>query len=92
MSHNVAEAAARAVKNSQRTATETRSLEQILKDIRSNLNQKLFVTPNYRRFLLEQYDAAQSVTKTLREQVEELQTQVRYVEIVAEDTEYGDDL
>ena len=74
MAHSVSEAAARAVKNSQRAVTETRSPEQILKDIRSNLNQKLFVTPNDQRFLLEQYDLMSHSVGLLRERIAELES------------------
>ena len=58
MSHSVAEAAARAVKNSAKGAALERGPEQILKDIRNNLNSRLAVTSDDIRFLLAQYDAA----------------------------------
>jgi hypothetical protein len=60
MSHSVSEAAARAVKNSQRQAVETRTPEQRLSDIRKNRAAKLFVTPDDQDFLLAQYDALQA--------------------------------
>ena len=56
MAHSVSEAAARAVKNSQKKTVETRTPEQVISDIRKNLAAKLFVTPDDQRFLLDQYD------------------------------------
>jgi hypothetical protein len=58
MSHSVSEAAARAVKNSQKAAVETRTPEQRLADMRKNLAAKLFVTPDDQRFLLASFDKA----------------------------------
>ena len=58
MAHSNQEAAARAVKNSQKKVVETRTPEQIIKGIRGNLEAHLSVTPNDIAFLLECYDAA----------------------------------
>ncbi len=64
MAHSVSEAAARAVKNSQRVAVETRTPDQRLADIRKNRQAKLFVTPDDQDFLLAQYDHATSEYQT----------------------------
>lgn len=54
MAHSVAEAAARAVKNSQKVKAETRT--DIIGDIRKLRAAKLFVTPDDQDYLLRQYD------------------------------------
>ena len=69
MSHSVSETAARAVKNSQKKAAETRTPEQVIGDIRKNLAAKLFITPDDQRFLLAQYDAQQIVIMDLNAQL-----------------------
>lgn len=56
MGRSVSEAAARAVKNSERKTVETRNPKQVISDIRKNLAAKLFVPPDDQRFLLAQYD------------------------------------
>jgi hypothetical protein len=65
MAHSVSEAAARAVKNSQKKTVETRIPEQVISDIRKNLAAKLFVTPDDQRFLLQQYDNDQGTIQHL---------------------------
>ena len=66
MAHSVSEAAARAVKNSERKqAVENRTPEQRVADIRKNRGAKLFVTPDDQDFLLAQYDASQSAVAHL---------------------------
>ena len=66
MAHSVAEQAARSVKKSEKMKLLERTPEQIIKDIRMNLNAKLAVTPDDVRFLLAKYDelsgALQSTT------------------------------
>src|ERR1700676_4608443 len=57
MAHSVSEQAARAVKNSERKQTETRTPEQILKGIRNSLVSHTWITPSDVQFLLGQYDA-----------------------------------
>lgn len=91
MAHSVSEAAARAVKNSQKKVAETRTSEQRMADIRKNRAAKLFVTPDDQDFLLAQLDGAilnleglQSINeaqdmdiKNLRAEVVRLTEQVR---------------
>lgn len=65
MAHSVSEAAARAVKNSERKKVEeTRTPEQIIKGIRGNLAAHLAVTPGDTAFLLAQFDAAMAKLNT----------------------------
>ena len=56
MAHSVAEQAARSVKKSEKMKLLERTPEQIIKDIRMNLNAKLAVTPDDVRFLLKRFD------------------------------------
>ena len=56
MAHSVSEAAARAVKNSQKVKAEERTPEQILKGIRGNIAAHLAVTFSDTAWLLETYD------------------------------------
>ena len=56
MGRSVSEAAARAVKNSERKIEETRTPEQVIKAIRGNLAARLAVTPSQTAFLLASYD------------------------------------
>lgn len=65
MSHSVSEAAARAVKNSQKKVAETRTGAEILKGIRGNLAAHLAVTPSDTAFLLARYDEAISRIREL---------------------------
>lgn len=65
MAHSVSEAAARAVKNSERKQTETRTPAQRLADIRKNRAAKLFVTPADQDFLLASLDAALASVQSL---------------------------
>jgi hypothetical protein len=59
MAHSVSEAAARAVKNSERKKVEeTRTPEQIIKTLRNNLVSHLAITPSDIAVLLAEYDAA----------------------------------
>ena len=66
MGHSVGTAADNAVKKSNKQKQEERTPEQIFKDIRSNLDSKLAVTPDDVRFLLEQYDVLHPEVITLR--------------------------
>lgn len=70
MAHSVSEAAARAVKNSERKQAETRTPEQRLADIRKNRAAKLFVTPDDQDFLLAQHDAYKASAESYKESVE----------------------
>ncbi len=69
MSHSVSEAAARAVKNSQKVAADTRTPEQRLSTIRQNRRAKLFITPDDQDFLLAQNDAQAVVIADLNSQI-----------------------
>ena len=61
MAHSVSEAAARAVKNSERKKpVETRSPEKIIKDIRGNLVAHLSITSSDIVVLLSQFDAVEA--------------------------------
>ena len=71
MAHSVSEAAARAVKNSQRVTAEKRTPDQILADIRKNRTAKLFITPDDQDFLLVSFDAAIATAATLTKDLEE---------------------
>lgn len=68
MAHSVSEAAARAVKNSQRQVVETRTPDQRLADIRKNRAAKLFITPDDQDFLLAALDAALATVASMQEQ------------------------
>lgn len=70
MAHSVSEAAARAVKNSQRKVVETRTPDQILGDIRKNRAAKLFITPDDQDFLLASLDAALATAATTAKDLE----------------------
>jgi hypothetical protein len=85
MAHSVSEAAARAVKNSQKKTVETRTPEQVISDIRKNLAAKLFVTPDDQRFLLAQYDAQQIVIMDLNAQLSAmaaLQAEIEHIRAI----------
>jgi hypothetical protein len=60
MSHSVSEQAARAVKNSERQKVETRTRDEIIKDLRLNVKNRLYVAPLDIELLLSLYDAAVS--------------------------------
>jgi len=72
MAHSVAEQAARSVKKSEKSKLLERTPEQIIKDIRINLNAKLAVTPDDVRFLLKRFDETyatlQAAAPTVNEQ------------------------
>ena len=72
MGHNVGDAAARSVKKSEKSKLLERTPEQIIKDIRINLNAKLAVTPDDVRFLLKRFDETyatlQAAAPTVNEQ------------------------
>ena len=86
MGHQVGEAAARAVKNSNKSGAVVLTQKERIKNIRGLLAAKLAVPPDEQRFLLEQYDlyvqkrdwlasAVQSsigTSELLQEQVKEL--------------------
>jgi chromosome segregation ATPase len=72
MAHSVSEAAARAVKNSERKKVEeTRTPEQIIKTMRSNLAAHLAITPSDLAVLLGQHDARQNEAEQLKFMVEQ---------------------
>jgi hypothetical protein len=56
MAHTVAEAAARAVKNSQRVVVETRTSEEIIKTMRNNLTNPLAILKSDVAVLMSAYD------------------------------------
>ena len=60
MGRSVSEAAAQAVRKSEKSKTVERTPEQVLADIRRNLAARLAVTPLDTAFLLAQYDALQA--------------------------------
>ena len=65
MGHNVGDAAARSVKKSEKTKTADRTPLDVIADVRRNLLSGLAVPPDDQRFLLAQYDAAQSTVALL---------------------------
>ena len=73
MAHSVSEAAARAVKNSERKAVETRTPEQRLADIRKNRQAKLFVTPDDQDFLLQLLDAVTATVTVYEKERQQMQ-------------------
>lgn len=64
MGHNVGDAAARSVKKSEKTRSEERTTEQILKDARKNASQGLSVTSKDILFILDQRDVYESLSKS----------------------------
>lgn len=70
MSHSVSETAARAVKNSQRKIEETRTPEQIIKDLRLNVKSRLYVAPLDIELVLAKMDMALAENNQLTFMVE----------------------
>jgi hypothetical protein len=58
MGHSVGDAAKRSTERGERKSAAARTDEQIIADIRRNLDAKLAVTPDDQRFLLAAYDKA----------------------------------
>ena len=66
MGRSVSEAAARAVKNSNRKIEETRTPEQRITDLRGNVKSRLYVAPLDIELLLSLYDAAAARVRELQ--------------------------
>jgi hypothetical protein len=81
MAHSVGEQAARAVKNSERKQVqETRSPEQILKDLRLNVKNRLYIIPTDIELLLGAYDAEKEFSHKLAVENVELKAQKAQLE------------
>lgn len=80
MGHSVGKAAENAVQRGAYKKEVERTPEQILKDIRRNLDARLAVTPDDVRFLLAQYD---KLLEKFRDQLAQEIVDVVVTEIVA---------
>lgn len=71
MGRSVGDAAAQAVARSKKKEVVDRTPEQIIRDIRNNLDAKLAVTPLDVRFLLERYNEARAALQASAPRVDE---------------------
>ena len=82
MGRSVSEAAAQAVRKSEKSKTVERTPEQVLADIRRNLAARLAVTPLDTAFLLAKYDTVQGLFDEAMLRVVELKSDI--AELVAQ--------